>query len=301
MNLKLVSDSDLLRDTKRYAREEKESGIKVLHHIKEVDARKLFAGKYSNLREYCIEELEYPPSSADRRIQAMKLIRDLPEYASKLQDKAVYESNLSTAQTFFNREKKKKGKDYSKEEKLQVLKELEGKSTRETEQVLAGISPESARQEKSRAINAEETEIRFTANRALMEKFEKLRNLMGHQLSDQQYVTLFEELVDLALKKLEPKKEKFPALGKVSETRYIPAKVKRAVWTRDQGRCTHISPEGKRCESKHALQYEHIIPFAKGGKTSAENLKLLCPAHNQLAAIQAYGLEKMQKYWGSTK
>jgi 5-methylcytosine-specific restriction endonuclease McrA len=86
----------------------------------------------------------------------------------------------------------------------------------------------------------------------------------------------------------------------VSETRSIPVKVKRAVWTRDQGRCTHVDPKGKRCESKYALQYEHIIPFAKGGKTSVENLKLLCPAHNQLAAIQAYGITKMQEFWTAT-
>jgi hypothetical protein len=56
MNLKNISDTDLLRDTKRYASEEKESGIKVLHHIKEVDARKLFASKYSTLYNYCIGE-----------------------------------------------------------------------------------------------------------------------------------------------------------------------------------------------------------------------------------------------------
>jgi hypothetical protein len=65
-----------------------------------------------------------------------------------------------------------------------------------------------------------------------------------------------------------------PALAKVSETRYIPAKVKRIVCHRDKGRCMHVDGDGKRCESKHALQYEHIIPFAKGGKTSLENLKL---------------------------
>jgi hypothetical protein len=297
MNLKSVSDSDLLRDTKHYANEEKENGIKVLHHLKEVDARKIFAPKYSTLYNYCLGELGYSEGSAARRIQTMRLIRDIPEYEIKLHDGSTNESNLSAVQTFFNRERKKKGKNYSKEQKLKVLQEIEGKSARETQQALAAISPESARRDSSKPINAEETEIRFTANKALMEKFEKIRNLLGYQLSDQQFASLFEELADLALKKLEPKKEVSPTLAKVSETRYIPAKVKRVVWHRDSGRCTHVDPQGKRCESKHALQYEHVIPFAKGGKTSVENLKLLCPAHNQLASIQAYGLQKMQKFW----
>jgi hypothetical protein len=240
----------------------------------------------------------YSEGSAARRIQAMKLVRDLPEYASKLQDGSVHESNLSTIQTFFNREAKKKKRNYSQEEKLSLLSKLEGKSARETQQVLAAVSPESARKDRSKAINAEETEIRFTANRALMEKFEKIRNLLGLKLSDQQFASLFEELADLALKKLEPK-EDLPTLAKakVSETRYIPAKVKRAVWNRDAGRCSYVDPQGKRCDSKHALQYEHVTPFAMGEKSTYENLKLLCPSHNQLSAIQAYGLPKMQEFW----
>jgi 5-methylcytosine-specific restriction endonuclease McrA len=130
-----------------------------------------------------------------------------------------------------------------------------------------------------------------------MEKFEKIRNLLGHQLSDQQYATLIEELANIALKKLEPKPptlavKKEPA----SETRYIPANVKRAVWQRDGGRCAHVSPNG-RCDSRYSLQYEHIVPFGKGGKSTCENLKLICPAHNQYTAIQAYGLPKMQEFW----
>jgi hypothetical protein len=297
MNLKSVSDLDLLRDTKHYANQEKENGIKVLHHLREIDARKLFAPNYSTLFNYCLGELGYSEGSAARRIQTMRLLRDIPEYENKLHDGSTNESNLSAAQTFFNREKKKKGKSYSKEQKLEVLKEMEGKSTREAQQALAAISPESARRDHTKPINAEETEIRFTANKALMEKLEKIRNLLGHKLSDQQFASLFEELADIALKKLEPEKDVSPALAKVSETRYIPAKVKRAVWHRDKAQCTHVDSKNKRCTSKHALQYEHIIPFAKGGKTSVENLKLLCRAHNQIAAIQAYGLTKMREFW----
>jgi 5-methylcytosine-specific restriction endonuclease McrA len=114
---------------------------------------------------------------------------------------------------------------------------------------------------------------------------------------------LFEELADLALKKLDPMEmpSQVPPPetgGSTSGTRAIPAKLKRAIWQRDQGQCSYIEPEsGKRCASKHALQYEHIKPFARGGKTTFENLKLLCPSHNKLTAIQAYGLPKMQKHW----
>ena len=149
-------------------------------------------------------------------------------------------------------------------------------------------------------MNSTETEIRFTADRALMEKLEKLQNLLGHKFGEQKYASLIEELADLALKKLDPQEKSPPSLGvelPISETRYVPVKVKTAVWKRDEGRCTYTTKDGKRCDSKHSLQLEHIKPFAQGGKTTFDNLKLLCPAHNRLSAIQAYGLPKMQKYW----
>jgi 5-methylcytosine-specific restriction endonuclease McrA len=300
MNLKHLSDEKLLRDTKHHATEEKRHGLLVLHHIREIDARKLF-GKHSSLFAYCRDELGYAETTASRRIQAMKLIRDLPEYEKKLEDGLVHESNLCTIQTFFNREEKTQGKAYSKEEKLDVLKEAEGKSARQTEQLLAEISPQSAKKEKVKKINGQQTEIKFTANQAFMEKLEKIRNLLGFQLTDQQYVTLFNKLADIALQKLE-KKSPVPPTPKVenliSETRTIPEKVKRAVRARDGERCTHVEHKsGERCQSKFALQFDHTIPFAQGGKSTYRNLTLKCPAHNQRAAILAYGLPKMQNFW----
>ena len=49
----------------------------------------------------------------------------------------------------------------------------------------------------------------------------------------------------------------------------LPRALRYAVWQRDGGRCT-------RCGSGFDLQYDHVIPVALGGATSAENLQLLC-------------------------
>ncbi|MGE3974378.1 MAG: HNH endonuclease [Bdellovibrionales bacterium] len=66
---------------------------------------------------------------------------------------------------------------------------------------------------------------------------------------------------------------------------------------RDRGRCTFIDPLTKRrCESNHKLQFEHIKPFAIGGKSTVDNLRILCASHNALTAIRFYGKSKMENY-----
>ena len=54
----------------------------------------------------------------------------------------------------------------------------------------------------------------------------------------------------------------------------IPREVRLAVWRRDGGRCTE-------CGGDFELQYDHVIPVALGGATTAENLQLLCAGCNR--------------------
>ena len=56
--------------------------------------------------------------------------------------------------------------------------------------------------------------------------------------------------------------------------RTIPGEIQREVYDRDKGKCV-------KCGSKENLQFDHILPFSKGGsyKTSS-NIQLLSAKHN---------------------
>jgi hypothetical protein len=71
--------------------------------------------------------------------------------------------------------------------------------------------------------------------------------------------------------------------------RTIPAAVRHAVMIRDGGRCTYVAPDGRRCEARTQLQLDHIRPFSCGGPDTVDNLRILCAAHNQLAAKDSMG------------
>jgi HNH endonuclease len=71
-------------------------------------------------------------------------------------------------------------------------------------------------------------------------------------------------------------------------TRHIPAAVRREVWARDGGHCTFVGPEG-RCRETGRLEFHHVTPYARGGRTDATNLVLRCRAHNAYDARLAFG------------
>ncbi|MEA2451048.1 MAG: hypothetical protein QOG63_2980 [Thermoleophilaceae bacterium] len=54
----------------------------------------------------------------------------------------------------------------------------------------------------------------------------------------------------------------------------IPRAVRLAVFNRDGGRCVG-------CGSGFDIQYDHVIPVAMGGATTAENLQILCADCNR--------------------
>jgi len=72
-------------------------------------------------------------------------------------------------------------------------------------------------------------------------------------------------------------------------SRHLPNATRRAVLERDGLRCTWVSPDGVRCESCAWLEHDHVVPRSFGGGDAPCNVRILCRAHNRLAAEQAYG------------
>ena len=57
--------------------------------------------------------------------------------------------------------------------------------------------------------------------------------------------------------------------GEGESSRHIAHEVKTAVWQRDQGKCVQ-------CGASDYLEYDHIIPYSKGGASTLNNVQLLC-------------------------
>ena len=73
-----------------------------------------------------------------------------------------------------------------------------------------------------------------------------------------------------------------PTAKSCASGRAISAAVRRQVWQRDGRRCSYADPQtGRRCNSTHLIEIDHIVPHALGGGADPGNLRLLCGAHHR--------------------
>lgn len=325
-----LTNAELVARLKEKVRAERETLVDILNLLREVEARKLYLEMgLSSLYAFAIQELGYSESAALRRIDAMRLSRNLPEIQEKIKLGAVNLSTLEQLNQYIRAQEKTKNERVSVKEKKDLLTQIEGHSIRETRDLLVKLSPELApvRQEKERPITEELVEIKIVVTRAQLDKLERVRELQSHVNVSATKAQLIEQLMDFylarkdpALKQLRPETPKPPAysescLGTINvssvtqaqiapplrrrngQTRYIPRAAYWEVRKKHGDQCTYFDPITKRrCNSKHRLEIEHILPFARGGTHDPSNLTLLCPAHNKLAAWKVYGVEKMQAH-----
>ena len=370
--IKQLSNKELLSQTKFLVQKERNIHIQVLRHLAEIDSRKLFFSQgFFSLFDYAVRELGYSEGAAYRRIKAMKLCRDLPETANRLQSGRLSLSAASQLQVFFEKqnkktkeeekktlslksseerisvneakERKKSGEDQiliktpehlktgesfqnedlnrtlplSQEEKENLVKKVESCSTRATEKLLSEADPSLSlpKREKVRFLGKGKVEVKIVIDEQCHKELEKLKNLLSHKNPNLSYGELISILSKEAIKKHAPrekntrqrKEEKVqenPSIKKQEFTdksaelavtfapksghqikkisRSIPSHLRKYIWARDQGQCSYVHHETKRrCASRHLLQIDHVQPFALGGRTEKENLRLLCAGHNQ--------------------
>jgi hypothetical protein len=151
----------------------------------------------------------------------------------------------------------------------------------------------SARPPVVAALAPDRYKVQFTVARETYDKLRQTQDLLRHSVPDGDPAVIFDRALTLLLAELRKRK-----LGLTSHprsagiqtgsTRYIPASVKREVWECDGGQCAFAGTTS-RCAERGFLEFHHVIPFAAGGPTTADNLELRCRAHNAHEAREYVG------------
>jgi 5-methylcytosine-specific restriction endonuclease McrA len=136
--------------------------------------------------------------------------------------------------------------------------------------------------------------ITFTATEDTCEKLQLAQDLLRHAVPNGDPAQVFARALDVLVEDLV--KQKYAATcqprtsrGQASESRHIPADVKRAVFIRDRGRCAFVGTHGRRCGERALVEFHHLVPYAAGGGPTVDNIALRCRPHNDHEAEMFYG------------
>lgn len=145
-----------------------------------------------------------------------------------------------------------------------------------------------------RPIAPERYEIRFTVSAETRDKLRTAQDLLSHAVPSGDIAQVFDRALTLLVDDLTRRRSAAtarprPARRADKRSRYVPAPVKRAVWERDGGRCAFVALDGHRCQARRWLEYDHVTPYAAGGPTTVDNLRLLCRVHNGHEASRFFG------------
>ncbi len=156
-----------------------------------------------------------------------------------------------------------------------------------------------ARRDSSEPLDAERSRLHVTVSRRFLAKLEAAKDALSHARPGASAEEILEAGLDLLLSRHAKRKglvSKPRKAVRPSETGAVPAHVKRAVWSRAGGRCEWRLESGERCGCTARLEFDHVVPLARGGPSTIENVRLTCRPHNDMAARLAFGDDWMDQF-----
>jgi 5-methylcytosine-specific restriction endonuclease McrA len=213
-----LSDDQLIERLRGHVLEERRVVTSILEYLREVDRRRLYAeAGYPSLWDFCIRELGYSEGAASRRINSMRLLRDLPELKKDIEEGKHNLSSLAQAQKFFRIEEKHHSKKMSSDQKMEVLHKLENKTSLECEKELIQLSSvplQISRPQTERLLDEKHVELKLVINQKLLLKLKRVQALRSHASPSMNYAELLEFMADEILKRFDPAEKAKSALSK---------------------------------------------------------------------------------------
>ncbi|WP_413587624.1 HNH endonuclease [Bdellovibrio sp. HCB274] len=317
MNLRKMNQTELDQRMKSLAQQERHLLHEVLLTIKEIDARRGFLEMgYGSLFDYLVQGVGYSEGSAQRRIDAARLIREIPEVATKIQSGEIKLNQISLVQKASREVYKAQSLKVTAQQKLEAINGLQNKNHAQSQQQIAAFFDLPVLQTSHQTIQADESvRVELTLSKELHAKIQHAQELLSHAVPTRDLVQFLEYLSEKVIKqkagqnpaksqenikrRVDNRTVREPSIAHSASTATVAARaisrrpsltVAKQIRT-GQKCCQYVDPKtGKRCHSTWQLQVDHKQSYWAGGNHQPENLQLLCAGHNKMKYRTESGL-----------
>jgi hypothetical protein len=328
VSLTRLSDADLVTRLKNFVARERDATAQIVAHLAELDTRDLHLREgYASLFVYCRDAIGLSEAEAYNRIEAARAARRFPVILGLLAEGAVHLTTvrlLAPHLTAANhREVLESARGKRKAEVEEIVARLSPRPdvppsirklpARRPEPPpvapLLSSAPRLPQDESAAALPALPLPVRPAAARPLspdrykyevtiggdtLERMRLAKDMLGHAIPSGDDAAILDRAFRALLEELARKKfadTPKPRLSRPSKpgARDVPAKVQRAVWVRDLGRCKYVGPNGHRCNERRFVEFHHVDPYALGGEATVEKIELRCRRHNDYEGRLYFG------------
>jgi 5-methylcytosine-specific restriction endonuclease McrA len=270
------------------------------------------------MHAYCVGELRFSEDAAAKRIRALRVVHEYPAICDHIADGRLHLSGVVLL-----------APRLTPENVSELLAAASNQSKAAIEAMLAARFPQSdvgtllqpinspkcsrgsgdvcesreqqapgpvdlhASHAKVTPLAAERFALQVTLDQETHDLLRQAQALLGHAVPSGNVGEVLKRSLQALVRMLEKRKfaatERPRARRSHAKARYTPAEIRREVHERDGGQCTFVGDRGHRCEATRALEFDHVVPVAKAGRTCAANLRLRCRAHNQYEAERTFG------------
>ena len=203
MQVSSVSDEHLLTCFANAVRSERKITHHVLALIGEIDRRKLYLRKtYTSLFDFLVNDFGYSPGSAMRRIDAARLLCELPETAQKFQEGTLTLSQATQVQRASRELKKIKNKNLSTENKRELILQIENSTQKQTEQLIATtLDLPVVPQQKQTLHRDQSVTLTITFTHEQMQILQQAQNMISHTVVSEDWAEALTHLARRELKR----------------------------------------------------------------------------------------------------
>lgn len=182
MDFSKISNAELCSRMEKLVRTERKITHLILLHINEIESRRLYADLgYDGMFSYLTKGLGYSESAAYRRLQSARVFKQVPSIGEKLENGSLNLSQLTQVQKCMKEERNKTGQIPDAAFTENVISKIEGKTTFETEKVLAvEFDRPTQRHERLKPQQDDSVRVELTLSKEQYELLEEVRSLASH-------------------------------------------------------------------------------------------------------------------------
>ena len=190
---------------------ERRTSHTILLYLWEIQRRKLYADRgFPNLFAMLIGHFHQPETSANQRLKALALMKDVPQVEDHLKNGEVNLSTLALAQRQILREEKVTGTKVTQEKKIEIVEHISNKTMAQAEVELMRLLPESSTEPRTyeRRVSENATRVSLTLPDELKEMLIRLKDIWAPVDPSMDYIDLITRAARIALEKEDPTRRK---------------------------------------------------------------------------------------------